>query len=140
MTLHRLRADFHSPNDRVVVQDFVRSCLVCQRNKGEHLQPGGLLQPLGVPTAIWEDVAMDFVEALPKVNGKSVILTVVERLSKAAHFSPLGHPYTATSVARDLFEDIVRLRAIPSLSATETPSSPTISGGSSFVLRVSSCR
>lgn len=28
-TLHRLRADFHLPNDRVPVQDFIRSCLVC---------------------------------------------------------------------------------------------------------------
>jgi len=42
-TLHRLRADFHLPNDRVVVQDFVRACSVCQRNKGEHLHSGGLL-------------------------------------------------------------------------------------------------
>jgi hypothetical protein len=43
---------------------------------------------------------MDFVEVLPKVNGKSVILTMVDRLSKAAHFIPLGHPYTTTSVAQ----------------------------------------
>jgi len=28
-TVHRLRADFHVPNDRVVVQDFVRACSVC---------------------------------------------------------------------------------------------------------------
>jgi len=112
-TLHRLRADFHFPNDRVVVQDFVRACVVCQRNKGEQLQPAGLLQPLGVPTAVWSDVAMDFVEALPKVNGKTVILRVVDRFSKAVHFIPLGHPYTATSVAR-AFSDIVRLHSIPS--------------------------
>jgi hypothetical protein len=98
-TPHRLRADFHFPNDHRVVQDFVHACTVCQRNKGEHLQPGGLLQPLGVPVAVWEDVAMDFIEALPKVNGKTVILTVVDRFTKAAHFIPLGHPYTATTVA-----------------------------------------
>jgi transposase InsO family protein len=112
-TLHRLRADFYLPNDRVVVQDFVRASSICQHNKGEHLQPGGLLQPLGVPTAVWSDVAMDFVEALPKVNGKTVILTVVDRFSKAAHFIPLGHPYTATTVARAFFSEIVRLHGIP---------------------------
>ena len=40
-TLHQLRADFHFPKDRVAVQNFVRSCAVCQRNKSEHLHPGG---------------------------------------------------------------------------------------------------
>lgn len=113
-TLHRLCADFHLAGDRVVVQDFVRACLVCQRNKVEHLKSGGLLQPLGVPTTVWADVAMDFVEALPKVNGKSVILTVVDKLSKVAHFIPLGHPYTTTSVVRAFFAEVVRLHGIPS--------------------------
>ena len=56
---------------------------------------------------------MDFVEALPKVNGKTVILTVVDRLSKAAHFIPLGHPYTTMLVARAFFAEIVRLHGIP---------------------------
>ena len=56
---------------------------------------------------------MDFVEALPKVGGKSVILTVVDRFSKYAHFIPLGHPYTAESVARVFFAEVVRLHGIP---------------------------
>jgi hypothetical protein len=113
-TLHRLRADFHTPHDRVLVQDFVRACVVCQHNKGNHLQPGGLLQPLEVPSTVWADVAMDFVEALPRVNGKSVILTMVDRFSKSAHFIALSHPYTTTSVARVFFAEIVRLHGIPS--------------------------
>jgi len=43
---------------------------------------------------------MDFIEGLPKVDGKSVILTIINRFSRYAHFIALGHPYTATSVAR----------------------------------------
>jgi hypothetical protein len=97
-TLHRLHRDFHVPAARKLVQEFVRTCLVCQKNKTELLQPGGLLQPLPIPSAIWQDISLDFVEGLPKVAGKSVILTVVDRLSKYAHFIPLGHPYTAESV------------------------------------------
>jgi hypothetical protein len=37
---------------------------------------------------------MDFVEGLPQVRGKSVILLVVDHFSKMAHFIPLGHPYS----------------------------------------------
>jgi hypothetical protein len=52
---------------------------------------------------------MDFVEALPKIHGKSVILTVVDRLSKYDRFIPLRHPYTTLSIARVFFNDVVRL-------------------------------
>ena len=56
---------------------------------------------------------MDFVEGFPKVGGKSVVLMVVDRFSKFAHFIALGHPYTAASVARAFFTDIVCLHGFP---------------------------
>jgi transposase InsO family protein len=77
------------------------------------LHPSGLLQPLPVPSVVWQDISLDFVEGLPKVAGKSVILTVVDRFSKYAHFIPLSHPYTAESVACVFFAEIVRLHGIP---------------------------
>lgn len=113
-TLHCLCRDFIIDDDQRVVRDFVRSCLKCQQNKTEHLQPAGLLNPLEVPSKIWSDISLDFVEALLKVNGKSVILTMVDRFSKDAHFIPLGHRYTTTSVARAFFTEIVRFHGFPS--------------------------
>jgi hypothetical protein len=112
-TVNRVRRDFHIPNVRRVVEDFVRSYLTCQRNKSEQLQPGGLLQSLEVPSQVWADISMDFVEGLPKVHGKTVILSVVDRFSKFAHFIPLAHPYTAETVAHAFFVDIVRLHGFP---------------------------
>jgi hypothetical protein len=112
-TLHRLRSNFYIPGDRALVQDWVRSCSTCQRNKTEARRPAGLLQQLDVPTHVWADISIDFIEGLPKVAGKSVILTVVDRFSKYAHFLPLGHPYTAASVARAFFDGIVRLHGFP---------------------------
>jgi hypothetical protein len=112
-TLHRLRRDFHFPNMRHLVQEFVRSCPTCQRYKSEHLHPAGLLMLLPVPSAVWADISLDFVEALPRVNGKTIILSVVDRFSKYYHFTPLVHPYTAASVAHTFFADIVRLHGVP---------------------------
>jgi hypothetical protein len=94
--------------------EFIRGCSMCQRNKTEHLHPAGLLQPLAVPSSVWSDITMDFVEGFPKVGGKSVILTVVDRFSKFAHIIPLGHPYSAASVGKAFFDNIVRLHGFPS--------------------------
>jgi hypothetical protein len=113
-TLHMLLVDFHIPDVRTVVRDWVRKCGVCQWNKTEQLHPAGLLQPVTVPTTVWTDIAMKFIEGLPKVHGKLVILTVIDRFSKAAHFVSLGHPYTATMIARAFFDNIIKLHGIPS--------------------------
>lgn len=138
-TRMRLKADFHIPRMKQVVQDFIRSCQVCQQYKVEQLQPAGLLQPLEVPFHAWEHISMDFIEGLPHVNRKSVILTIVNRFSKYAHFVPLAHPYTAGSVARVFFDEVVQLHGFPcSISTTTTPSSPTTSGGSSSTSPASS--
>jgi hypothetical protein len=106
-TLHQQRKIFFMPSARTIVLDFVHTCVMCQRNKTEHLHPTGLLQLLEVPFAVWVDVVMDFIEGFPKVSGKSVILTVMNKFSKYTHFIPLAHPYTATMAARAFFSNII---------------------------------
>jgi hypothetical protein len=83
-TLHRPCRGFFVPKARTADKEHVRACVTCQRNKVLH--PVGLLQPLEVSSTVWSHVAMDFVEGFPRVNNKSVILTVVDRFSKYAHF------------------------------------------------------
>jgi hypothetical protein len=112
-TLHHLRAEFYIPGDRALVRDWVRSCETCQHNKTETLRPAGKLQPLEVLSRVWADISMDFIEGLPKVGGKSVVLTVVYRFSKYAHFIAFGHPYTAASMAHTFFDGIIHLYGFP---------------------------
>jgi hypothetical protein len=111
-TLQRLRTSFFTPGDNLLVSDFICSCAVCQRNKTSHLHPVDLLQPLAVPTDVWCDIVLDFVEGFPKVDGKLVILTVGDRFSKYAHFLAIGHPYSAMTVAKAFFDTIVRLHGV----------------------------
>lgn len=56
---------------------------------------------------------MDFIEGLPLSDGFNVIMVVVDRFTKFAHFVPLKHPYTAPSVARLFVDSIVKLHGMP---------------------------
>ena len=46
-------------------------------------------------------------------HGKKVILVVVDRLNKYAHFLALAYPYTAVLVAQLFMDYIYRLHGLP---------------------------
>lgn len=113
ITFKRISQVFFWPNMRREVNTYVSSCDVCQRVKTGNQFPGGLLQPLPLPTQIWEDISLDFIEGLPKSEGKECILVVVDRFSKVGHFLPLSHPFTATQVAQLFLDNIYKLHGLP---------------------------
>jgi hypothetical protein len=75
------------------IHTFVVECDTCQCNKGETVKAPGTLQPLSIPPTIWRDISMDFIVGLPKSGNKSVIMVVVDHLSKYAHLCALQHPF-----------------------------------------------
>ena len=95
------------------IRNFVVECEVCQCNKGETVKSPGTLQPLPIPPAIWKDISMDFITGLPKSGNKSVIMVVVDRLSKYAHFCALHHPFTASTVAQIFMDQVFKLHGMP---------------------------
>jgi hypothetical protein len=72
-----------------------------------------LLQPLPIPQGVWRDLSIDFIEGLSKSQGYSVILVVVDRLTKYAHFMVVKHPYTTANIAQLFMDNIVKLHGIP---------------------------
>lgn len=59
------------------------------------------------------DLSMDFIEGLPKSQGYSVIMVIVDRLTKFAHFVAVKHPYIATSIAQLFMVNVVEIHVLP---------------------------
>ena len=112
-TYRRIATNVYWMGMKGTIQEYVRSCDICQRQKYMATAPGGLLQPLPIPEQIWDDISMDFITGLPKSRGYEAILVVVDRLSKYSHFIPLKHPYTARSIADVFCKEIVKLHGVP---------------------------
>jgi hypothetical protein len=93
--------------------------LVCQQNKVETIKTPGLLQPLAIPSQHWEEVSMDFIIGLPKSERKSVIMVIVDRLTKYAHFCALSHPFKASTVSTAFMETIKKLHSSPKIIVSD---------------------
>jgi hypothetical protein len=118
-TYHRVKKDFFWDGLKNNVQRFVEECVVCQQNKVETIKTPGLLQPLSIPSQCWEEVSMDFITGLPKSEGKSVIMVIVDRLTKYAHFCALSHPFKASTVATAFMETVQKLHGSPKIIVSD---------------------
>lgn len=64
---------------------------------------------MSIPSEVWVDVAVDFITGLPMSFGYTVIMVVVDRLSKFVHFMALKGDYTSKPVAETFMNYVVKL-------------------------------
>jgi hypothetical protein len=112
-TYERVKRSFFWDGMKQDVHTFVAECDVCQWNKGETIKTPGTLQPLLILSTIWQDISMDFIVGLPKSGNKSIIMVVVDHLSKYAHLCSLQHPFTTSIVAQIFMDNIFKLHGMP---------------------------
>jgi len=112
-TLARITAQFFWKDMAKSIKVYVKVCQICQQAKYYTLPPAGLLQPLLIPTHIWQDISMDFITGLPVVHCYSMILVVVDRLSKFAHFIPLPPDFNTPKVAEVFIKQVVSIHGLP---------------------------
>ncbi len=89
------------------------ACPVCTVGKGSNRPPLGILRPLSIPSRPWSQIAMDFVTGLPPSSGNTVVLTVVDRFSKAVHFIPLPKLPSVRETAVIVFDHVFRIHGLP---------------------------
>jgi hypothetical protein len=112
-TLARISAQFYWPKMRQTISQYVQHCSICQQAKHSTTLPLGLLNPLPIPTNVLEDIAMDFITGLPNSCGFTVILFVVNRLTKFGHFFAMKKDYDSRQVADCIVQNIVKLYGMP---------------------------
>jgi hypothetical protein len=97
------------------VYQYVTSCPTCVTSKYSSQQPIGLLHPIPLPDRRWQQITIDFITGIPTTTNYEydMIMVVVDRLSKYAHFIPCNTTCSAKDIAWYYYNNIVRLHGVP---------------------------
>jgi len=112
-TYHRIKSLFAWPAMKRAIRTYIQACSTCQQAKSERVKLPGQLEPLHLPTKPWSIVCMDFIEGLPLSTKQNVILVVIDKFTKYAHFMAFSHPFTALQVAQLYLNTVYKLHGLP---------------------------
>jgi len=104
-TMELLSRNFYWTNEERDIRKYCSECDNCQRTKAPRHAKHGLLHPLELACKPWTHISMDFITDLPESGGATMILVVVDRFTKMAHFIPIEKKDSPT-VARAYLENV----------------------------------
>jgi hypothetical protein len=111
----RLREVFFWTTLHHDVEEFARSCDVCQKIKTDHRQKMGGLRPSHVPARPFATVSMDLVTGLPP-SGKekfTAILVIVDKLTRFGIMIPTHTTLSQEGFAKFFVDRIVNVYGMP---------------------------
>ena len=111
-TLELLSRNFYWVNMERDIRKYCSECDICQRTKAPRHAKHGLLHPLELACKPWTHVSTDFITDLPESEGATIILVVVDRFIKMAHFIPIKKKDSPT-VAQAYLENVWKYHGFP---------------------------
>src|SRR6266705_5283647 len=106
-TVELIGRKFYWPGMAGEIEDFVRSCDDCQRNKAPRHKRHGTLHPPELSYSPWDSISMDFIMQLPVSDGCSTVWVIVDRFTKMVHFVLIKNDQKTAESCAKLFLVIV---------------------------------
>jgi IS30 family transposase len=94
------------------IRKYCSECDICQRMKAPRHAMHSLLHPLELACKPWTHINSDFITDLPESEGATIILVVVDRLTKMAHFVPIKKKDSPT-VAQAYLQNVWKYHGFP---------------------------
>ena len=99
------------------VATFCASCTTCQWSKLPNQKPYGLLNPLSVPSTLWDAIGIDFVGPLPESKDQDgsydSIMVIIDLLTAMIHLVPSQTTYMVKDIAELMFAKVYKLHGLP---------------------------
>ena len=106
-TYNHIASTYYWPKMSQDIKKYVSTCDICQKAKPQRHAPVGLLQPIPIPSQLFEVVSMDFILELPSSSGFDNILVIMDKLTKYAIFIPTTISVTEVETAKLFLHHII---------------------------------
>jgi transposase InsO family protein len=118
-TYERIRLYTSWPGMKQEIEDYIRQCDVCQKNKITQRKTKLPLQITDTPDSVWQKCSMDIVGPLTQTcEGNKYLLTFQDQLSKYTLAVPIPQQ-DASTVAKVFVEQIILKFGIPQTLLTD---------------------
>jgi len=94
------------------IRQYISICDLCLRTKPIRQAPVVKLHPLRIPDSWWDTLSVDFVVELPLSSRHDTVMTVVNSVSKRAHFIPTHTMVTVEGAARFFLHQVWKLHGL----------------------------
>lgn len=114
ITINELVPLYYWPSMSTTIKKFVQHCFQFQLMKRYEPANNSLLESLPIAAGRWLDISIDFVTGLPPTKrGFDMILVVVDRFSKRAHFIATNKKCTTAHTVQLLYRYIFCYHGFP---------------------------
>jgi hypothetical protein len=108
-----LARSFYWPRMVQHCRRHVSSCEKCQRGKSRNSNSRGLMLAHRIPDDRWKVICLDIAYFPKSTLGSSMVLVVVDRLSKRVRYIALSDGSTTCEIAAVLFDRIIAQHGLP---------------------------
>src|SRR5882672_1201460 len=98
----------------VYIKDYFKLCTICSHAKPVCQKPYRLLKQLPIPKKPWNSISMDFIEKLPPSSGYTLILVIVDHLSKQSLFILTHYTIMSQQLAQLFILHVFSKHGVPS--------------------------
>ena len=112
-TLELVFRNYWWPQMSRYIRQYVSTCDLCLRTKPIRQALVDKLHPLRILNSRWDTLSVDFVVELPLSSRHDAVMTVVDSVSKRAHFILTHMTVTAEGAARLFLHQVWKLHGLP---------------------------
>jgi len=105
--------DYWWPQMSRYIGQYVGTCDLCLRTKPIRQALVSELYPLQIPDSRWDTLSVDFIVELPLSSGHNAVITVIDSVSKRAHFIPTHTTVIVEGAARLFLHQVWKLHGLP---------------------------